>query len=322
MNPTTETAVVKAPSKAVAKKTIKELIHGDEFKLAVKQALPVHLKAERFVRVVLNATMRNPELLECTKESFFKACMDLSSYGIEPDGRRAHLIPFRNNKTGTKEVQLIIDYKGLAELVRRSGDVSYIHADVVYEGDTFDFAYGSDAHLRHVPASDNQGAKMQWAYSFVKLKDGCEDFIVLRAGEIEAVRKRSRASASGPWVSDYPEMAKKTAFRRHSKWLPLSSEARDAVEADDDAIELSPIREVAQVSIDDIRPSDAANRGHDETGLEEVRSLPDSSEIKVAEIEKATGIKPVTEDRPFTDAENRALDLQLAEEENKQRRTR
>jgi recombinational DNA repair protein RecT len=56
--------------------------------------------------------------------------------------------------------------------------------------------------------------------------------------EVDAIRKRSRSGASGPWVTDYNEMSKKTVFRRLSKWLPLSPEVRDAAENDDDVIEV------------------------------------------------------------------------------------
>ena len=57
---------------------------------------------------------------------------------------------------------------------------------------------------------------------------------VLTKDEIDGIRKRSRSGNNGPWVTDYNEMAKKTAFRRLAKWLPLSAEFRDAVEKDDD----------------------------------------------------------------------------------------
>ena len=61
--------------------------------------------------------------------------------------------------------------------------------------------------------------------------------------EIEAIRKRSPAGDSGPWQSDWSEMAKKTVFRRLSKSLPLSPKTRDAIEVDQnyDAIEATPI---------------------------------------------------------------------------------
>jgi recombination protein RecT len=240
---------------------IRDLIQGEEFKSAVKAALPRAMRPERFVRVALNAIMRQPDLLNCTKESFFRCMLDLSMFGLEPDGRRAHLIPFRNNKECTcghpkdqhrgaecvhckckqftvrVDCTLIVDYKGLAELVRRSGDVSFIHADIVYEHDEFEFAYGSNAVLKHKPNMDDRGNKKICVYSFVRLKDGSEDFTVMSIAEVNNIRKRSRAADSGPWVSDYDEMAKKTVFRRHSKWLPLSPETRDAVERDDEQID-------------------------------------------------------------------------------------
>ena len=92
-----ETAVVTQPQAKVAK-PIKDLLMSEQFKNACKAALPKHMKVERFIRVALNATMRQPELLQCTQESFFRAMLDLSAYGLEADGRRAHLIPFWNRK--------------------------------------------------------------------------------------------------------------------------------------------------------------------------------------------------------------------------------
>ena len=52
--------------------------------------------------------------------------------------------------------------------------------------------------------------------------------------EIDAIRNRSKASNSGPWVTDYSEMAKKTVFKRASKWITLSPEIRDGLEKDEE----------------------------------------------------------------------------------------
>jgi recombination protein RecT len=64
----------------------------------------------------------------------------------------------------------------------------------------------------------------------VTFKDGTKQSDVMTLAEINAVRKRSRAGGEGPWVTDYAEMAKKTVFRRLSKWLTLSPEVADALD--------------------------------------------------------------------------------------------
>ena len=216
--------------------TIKQLLNSDSMKAQIAAALPQHMKAERMIRVATTAMLRTPKLEQCDQASFFKALLDLSAWGLEPDGRRAHLIPFENRQRGVLEVQLILDYKGLVELARRSGEVATIHADVICKNDEFEYGFGSEQKLIHKPNLMERG-EVLGAYAHVRLKDGTEQFEVLSKGEIDAVRKRSKAWNNGPWVTDYNEMAKKTAFRRLSKWLPISAEMADAFEADDDRLE-------------------------------------------------------------------------------------
>lgn len=207
---------------------IKEWISSEGAKKQFAMVLPRHLTPERFVRIAITALTKTPALAKCTPASLASCLIDLSQLGLEPDGRKAHLIPYGDKCT------LIVDYKGLVDLVRRSGEVSYIHADVICEKDKFDVNYGTDAKLVHNPSLKERG-KIKGAYSFVRFKDGAEDFTVMSIDEIEAIRKRSKAGNSGPWVTDFNEMAKKTVFRRHSKWLPISSEKfQEALEKDMD----------------------------------------------------------------------------------------
>ena len=185
------------------------------------------MSPERFVRIALTATYRNPKLLSCSQESFFNCLMQLGAMGLEPDGRRAHLIPFGN------ECTLIVDYKGIAELLRRNGDVAAIHCDVVGSNDTFEIRFGTRGILDHVPNLRDRGTPI-CAYSWVKLPDGNEEFDVMGFDEIESIRRRSKTPEAGPWKTDWNEMAKKTVFRRHSKTLPLSPETREALDRDTD----------------------------------------------------------------------------------------
>jgi len=234
-----ETAVAKPTA------TVKELIEGAAFKQQIAKALPKHLKPDRFVRIALTALMRTPKLAQCDQASLFNCLLTLSQLGIEPDGRRAHLIPFENRKRGITECQLIIDYKGLVELAMRSGMVANIHADVVCENDVFKYDRGAiTAH--EIDFRKERGA-VYAVYAICKFKDGTEKTEVMSRIDCLKIRDNSPAwkfaqeKATTVWGSYENEMLKKTVFRRLSKWLTLSPEYRDAVEIDDktDSIDVS-----------------------------------------------------------------------------------
>jgi len=216
---------------ATTNNNLTALFDDAEIRKQIASVLPQELDAKRFMKIAIAAATRTPKLMFCTQESLLKCLMDLSSMGLEPDGRRAHLIPYG------KECTLIIDYKGLADLVRRSGEVKTIQCAVVYQNEfdqgRFILEYGSNARLVHQPILIGERGAVIGAYSCVQMANGEESFHWMRKDEIDATRKRSKASGNGPWVSDYNEMAKKTVFRQHTKLLPFSAETREKMEADD-----------------------------------------------------------------------------------------
>jgi recombination protein RecT len=228
-----ETAA-KPLAKQSPKPSIRDFLQSQDFQKQAMLALPKGANYVRFARSALTATFTNPKLLDCTQSSFLNCLMRLAQANLEPDGRRAHLIP-RKNKDGTVHCTLQIDYKGIAEQARRNGDVAYIHCDVVCDNDQFDYRFGTGSKLEHVPAAGNRGA-VWCAYAFVRLKDGTEEFDVMSAEEIETVRRRSPAADDGPWVTDWREMAKKTVFRRLSKLLTLSPELVELLEHDEEPL--------------------------------------------------------------------------------------
>lgn len=207
------------------KQDIKSLINSDSMREQFSRALPKHLDAERFCRIAITATTRVPKLMDCTPASVMKCLLDLSAMGLEPDGRRAHLIPY-----GT-ECTLIIDYKGLIELIRRSGDVSSIRAETVCENDGFSWENGI---VTHKVDWRNPRGEVQAVYAEAKLSSGEVQTAVMTKDEVEGIRARSRSGNNGPWKTDWCEMAKKTVVRRLTKMLPLSSEIREHVEKDDE----------------------------------------------------------------------------------------
>jgi recombination protein RecT len=211
--------------------TIRDRLNDPKQLAEIAKALPKHMSAERMARVVMTAMTRTPLLAECEPASFFKCLLDLSQWGLEPNGRDAHLIPFRNNKRGVVECQLILDYKGLVQLIMRTGNVASIHADKVCDADEFEVNCGQI--VRH---SINYRKPRGDAYAYhciITMKDGSRKCEVMTMEEVDAIRRRSKSANNGPWVTDYDEMAKKTVFKRASKWVEVSPEIREAIAHDD-----------------------------------------------------------------------------------------
>lgn len=214
------------------KTEIRALLEGDAFREQVAKALPTHLTPDRFLRVALTAFNRTPKLYACTRESLFQSMLDLSATGLEPDGRHAHLIPYGN------QCQLIIDYKGLLALAKRNGVTA--DAKVVREADHFEVIEDDGSGNTVINHAVNYRKARGDSFAFycrATWQEGDNRVVsyeVMTRDEVEAVRARSKAGKSGPWVTDFDEMARKTVMRRHSKRWPLSAEIADAINKDFD----------------------------------------------------------------------------------------
>lgn len=158
--------------------------------------------------------------------------MQASQLGLEPDGvlGQAYLVPYRNR--GQLEAQFQVGYRGYISLAMRSGQVKSISAEVVYEGDKFDYSFGTDQYLKHRPALKGRGEPVG-VYAIAALDGGGHVFRVLSVDDVEGVRACSRAKDDGPWVTHWNEMARKTAVRALAKYLPMSVELQRAAVEDE-----------------------------------------------------------------------------------------
>lgn len=214
-------------------RTLKDMLQANAG--AIAQALPRGMDPDRMGRTALIAVKRNPRLLECDSESFMQSCLEASALGLEVDGVQGHafLVPYYDKKSGKYRAQMQVGYKGQLELARRSGQISTIDARVVYEGDAFEYRFGLDPTVSHVPCGVVDPEKLKAAYAVCKLKDGSVQFDVMLKVEIERIKSRSKTSDSGPWVTDTAEMWRKTVLRRLSKFLPLSAADQRILAAND-----------------------------------------------------------------------------------------
>ncbi|MBD3031512.1 recombination protein RecT [Proteus mirabilis] len=215
-----------------------ECINKPSMKAQLAAALPRHMTPDRMIRIVSTEIRKTPELANCDMQSFIGAVVQCSQLELEPGNALGHayLLPFGNgkSKSGQSNVQLIIGYRGMIDLARRSGQIVSISARTVRQGDSFHFEYGLNENLTHIPG-ENEDSPITHVYAVARLKDGGVQFEVMTHNQIEKVRALSKASQNGPWVSHWEEMAKKTVIRRLFKYLPVSIEMQKAVILDEKA---------------------------------------------------------------------------------------
>jgi recombination protein RecT len=211
-------------------------LQSKSFAKQLEMALPKFFDTDRFVRSAISDFRLNTALQECSVPSVLGFYMQAAMCGLEPSSvlGQCYPVPFRNMKTGNKECQFIIGYRGMASIARRSGEVLSINAQIVHEKDEFEITYGLEQNIIHKPYLNGDPGQMTGAYCVVKFRDGSYQFHYMRKDEIDSHRKRSKSGNFGPWVTDYEEMAKKTVFRAVFKWLPISIEETIAVNRADE----------------------------------------------------------------------------------------
>mgnify|MGYP002766390505 CR=1 FL=1 len=228
-----QTAVVQQVKAA----TVIDVVRSKKFQAQMALALPKSMTADRLTRIVMTECRKAPALLKCAPESFYGAVLQCAALGLEPGSALGHcyLLPFGNgkDKQGRPNAQLIIGYRGMIDLARRSGQIVSLSAYCVHAQDTFNYQLGLDPDIQHVPASTADRGPVTHVYAVAKLKGGGIQFEVMSRAEIEKVRSTSKAGNTGPWASHWEEMAKKTVIRRLFKYLPVSIEAVRAVEIDE-----------------------------------------------------------------------------------------
>lgn len=218
----------------------------------IEKMLPKHLNADRLLKVAQIAATTTPALLKCDVASLVGAIAQCAQMGLEPNTvlGHAYLVPFNTkrkdadgNERWVNSVQVIVGFKGLIDLARRSGQIVSIAAHEVCERDDFELVYGLDERLVHTPAMGDRG-EVKGFYAVAKLVGGGYAFEFMSRHQVEAVRDGSQGwqqavkfkkQASHPWAAHFIEMGRKTVIRRLSKYLPLSIEFQRAATIDEAA---------------------------------------------------------------------------------------
>jgi len=218
---------------------IKDKIGGMESEF--KKTLPASIAPERFVRTAQTAIFSTRNIDKVTDmNSFITEVAKAAQDGLIIDGREAALVI--DHKGRARYTPMV---RGLLKLAHNSGAIKGMVVEVVRKGDKFTHKPSSLTEpITHEVDHEAERGEMYAVYALVELMTGGLMHEVMNLKQINGIRDRSDgwkafqkgAIKSTPWSTDPEEMARKTVFRRISKYLPSSSERLENASAriDDD----------------------------------------------------------------------------------------
>lgn len=212
-----------------------------KYKVHIEDVLPKHITPQKFMKTIVTAINKTPQLLQCTPMSVINAVLTASQMGLEIGPGQSYLVPYG------KECTLIIDYRGKIDLAIRSGKVLDIELEVVYSKEKFRIYRGENGlkqiehepmlyregeNGEHFPITDKDRGVPIGAYAMAILREGPPKIVFMPALDIDKIRNRAKARDNGPWTTDAMEMWKKTVCHRICKTLPHSAELQMAQDVD------------------------------------------------------------------------------------------
>lgn len=219
-----------------SKKRAELLSYLEKADREIAKLLPQFVTPDMMFRFTMTACSQNPKLLECDKATIGLALMNAAGFGLTPNGRDCHLVPFG------KTCQLIIDYKGFIKLAYRNPNLAVIEAHAVRAKDSFDYEYGTHGFLRfkmfepdELDAPIEARGELTHAWARFEMKDGRSGFFVMNRAQVLKRKRFSKSarSADSPWQIWEDEMWAKTPIKGLQKFAPLGDDFERAVRYDD-----------------------------------------------------------------------------------------
>lgn len=167
--------------------------------------------------LILQSTVdRNnkPVLETCTKDSIANALLDMVVQGLSPQKKQGYFIAFGNQLTFMRS------YFGTMAVTKRVTGAKDIYAQVVYEGDEFEYEIdnGKKKIVKHIQKLGNVNSKnIIGAYCTIDFGDGRTYTEIMSMDEIRAAWNMSRAKGGKVHIEFPQEMAKRTVINRTCK---------------------------------------------------------------------------------------------------------
>lgn len=204
-----------------------------------KQISDTNLDAERVIAAALAYIGSTPALWPCDPETVRDAVIAAAKRNlvVGPEGY-AWLIPFKENDRQGNYIrtvcQYMLGYKGMLELMRRSGAYSNVTAFIKYANDVLVVKVGTDGRFEYTPKVFGNRGPVEGYIAFAKLTSGEFIFEAMDKTAVDAIRARSKAPGSPAWTNDYDRMALKSVIKRLSQHAEMSAVDRRIAMEDDE----------------------------------------------------------------------------------------
>ncbi len=211
---------------------------------------PAHMQYDAEKGFAIQILKNSPYLMSVAQghpASLQQAITNVAAIGLSlnPAEKLAYLIP-RNIKTKDDKgrdkwenrVYLEPSYMGLIRLATDSGSIEWAQAKIVKEKDEFvDNGPGNKPY--HTYTAFKERGEVLGVYCTAKTKTGDYLTSLMDLEKIHNIRGRSESykKNSGPWLTDFEEMAKKAVIRNAFKTWPRTDERRMSIAAE--AVKLS-----------------------------------------------------------------------------------
>lgn len=199
-----------------------------------------NIEPAQFVHIVVSEVKKNEKLLNAFQEnpaSMFASILAGAEIGLIPSDMLGEFYLIPRKIDGKLTVTPLIGYKGMHNVILRSGEVSKVHTECVYEGDKFTPIYGLEPNIIHEPNFDmvRDSTTLKFVYAVAKLKNGEYQFAVLSKSDVIKITQLSRYN-NELYFNDKKDpnmwMVRKTALIQLAKLLPKDFYGKKAIDMD------------------------------------------------------------------------------------------
>lgn len=169
-----------------------------------------------------------PVLQSCSKPSICNALLDMVIQGLSPAKKQCYFVPYGG------KLQLMKSYLGNIAATKRLKGVKDVFANVIYEGDVFEYKLNLNTGLieieNHEQKFENIGKKILGAYAVVVRENQNNYVEVMNIEQIKNAWNQGAAKGNSQAHKNFAEeMAKKTVINRACKRFVNTSDDSDTL---------------------------------------------------------------------------------------------